>query len=149
MGDEIAMKLGDVGLTYRGQFLPVKEMVFITAGDGVIPAIDQVRTVLPEGVSSVQLASVLWCCKDTNAFDIADKELETEYKKYPSKLAVTCVDDDFQGSDMKDNEDIVESVPDFLPGTMAIVAGPRSFRAKAKKYLSTRGYPSDTICVME
>ena len=40
VGDEIAMKLGDVGLTYRGQFLPVKEMVFITAGDGVIPAID-------------------------------------------------------------------------------------------------------------
>lgn len=149
VGDEIAMKLGDVGLTYRGQFLPVKEMVFITAGDGVIPAIDQVRTVLPEGASSVQLASVLWCCKDTKDFDIADKELETEYKKYPSKLAVTCVDDDFQGSDMKDNEDIVESVPDFLPGTMAIVAGPRSFRAKAKKYLSTRGYPSDTICVME
>lgn len=149
IGDEIAIKPGGVSLEYRGQYLPVKEMVFLSSGEGIVPVLEQVRAVLPEGSSSVQLVSVLWLCGNTKDFDIADTQLEAEYRKYPSKLAVTCVDDDIRNSKMEDNKDIVEAIPDFLPGTMAIVTGPRAFRRKAKKYLLNQGYPNDTICVME
>lgn len=149
IGDEIALKPGGVSLEYRGQYLPVKEMVFLCSGEGIVPVLEQVRAVLPEGSSSVQLVSVLWLCRYTKDFDVADTLLEAEYRKYPSKLAVTCVDDDLRSGKMEDNKDVVDSVPDFLPGTMAIVTGPRAFRRKAKQYLLNAGYPNDTICVME
>jgi len=149
VGDEIAIKPGGLSLEYRGQYLPVKEMVFLSSGEGIVPVLEQVRAVLPEGSSSVQLVSVLWLCENTKDFDIADTQLEAEYRKFPSKLAVTCVDDDLRKGKMEDNKDIVEAIPEFLPGTMAIVTGPRSFRRKAKNYLLNQGYPSDTICVME
>jgi len=143
-GDEVAIKLGKTHLEYRGQYLPVNEMVFLASGMGIVPVLEEIKAVLPTGSSSVELASVVWFDENVKNFDIADKQLEAEYKKYPSKLAVTCIDNELT----KDNPDIEDSVPNFSPGIMAVVSGPTSFAQRAKRYLVDRGYPKDCICVL-
>lgn len=143
-GDEVAIKPGKCHLEYRGQYLPVNEMIFLAHGMGIAPVVEEVRAVLPNGSSSVELASVVWFDENVRNFDIAEKQLESEYKKYPSKLAVTCIDGDLT----KDNPDVEDSVPNFSQGIMAVVSGPASFAQKAKRYLVERGYPKDCVCVL-
>eukprot|EP00560_Eucampia_antarctica_P003824 CAMPEP_0197834184 /NCGR_PEP_ID=MMETSP1437-20131217/21486_1 /TAXON_ID=49252 ORGANISM="Eucampia antarctica, Strain CCMP1452" /NCGR_SAMPLE_ID=MMETSP1437 /ASSEMBLY_ACC=CAM_ASM_001096 /LENGTH=155 /DNA_ID=CAMNT_0043438693 /DNA_START=802 /DNA_END=1266 /DNA_ORIENTATION=- len=60
IGDEVAIKPGIKSLEYKGQYLPVTDMVFFAAGSGIVPVLEQVKTVLPSGTSSVKSLSVIW-----------------------------------------------------------------------------------------
>ncbi len=146
VGDEIALQPGPRTLDYKGEYLPVTDMVYFASGDGIAPVMDQVKSVLPPGSSSVKGVSVIWTNADEKDFDIALKTLEDEYFKYSTKLAVSCVVED--GSSLNNNEEIDESVPKFTPGTMAVVSGPRGFAIKAIAVLMNKGYPENCICVL-
>lgn len=147
VGDEIALQPGPRTLDYKGEYLPVTDMVYFASGDGIVPVIDQVKSVLPPGSSSVKGVSVIWTNHDEKDFDIALSTLEDEYFKYSTKLAVSCVVEDGKGS-LKDNEEIEESVPPFIPGTMAVVSGPRAFAIRAITALMSKDYPENCICVL-
>mmetsp|Transcript_9650 Transcript_9650/g.13498 ORF Transcript_9650/g.13498 Transcript_9650/m.13498 type:complete len:478 (-) Transcript_9650:118-1551(-) len=148
IGDEVAIKPGDATLNYRGQYLPVTDIVYVASGVGIVPIVDQVKAVLPSGSSSVKTVSLAWINENGKDFDIAINELEEEYFKYNTKLAVSCIGHDVHKGGMEGNDEISEAVPDFVPGTMAVVSGPGKFSGKAKAYLIDRGYPEDCICVM-
>jgi hypothetical protein len=107
-----------------------------------------VRAVLPSGSSSVKSVSVVWVNKNEKDFDIAMTTLESEYFKYNTKLAVSCIIDDVRLNELVTNKDVEEAVPDFRPGTMAVVSGPRDFSEKAKNYLIGRGYQEECICLL-
>lgn len=147
VGDEIALQPGPRTLDYKGEYLPVTDMVYFAAGDGIVPVIDQVKSVLPPGSSSVKGVSVVWTNDDEKDFDIALSMLEDEYFKYSTKLAVSCVVEDGNNS-LKDNSEIDDSVPKFTPGTMAVVSGPREFAVKAIAVLMSKGYPENCMCVL-
>jgi ferredoxin-NADP reductase len=148
VGDEIAIRPGHRRLAYRGQYLPVTDMVYIAIGAGVVPVLDQVRAVLPNGSSSVKGVTVVWINDQAKDFDVTAELLEKEYFKYSTKLAVSCVVDDLQLHAIEDNVEINAVVPDFQQGTMAVLAGPEAMTKKAAAYLEERGYPEDTICVL-
>lgn len=148
VGDEVALKPGSRKLEYRGQYLPVTDMVYVASGPGVVPVIEQAKAVLPSGTSSVKGVSVIWINDDVKDFDLAVSQLESEYFKYSSKLAVSCIVDDIRKNAMEENPEIEEAIPNFYPGTMAVVSGPREFTEKAREYLVEREYPEDCICVL-
>jgi len=153
-GDEIAIQPGPQTLHYRGQYLPVTDMVYMASGPGIVPIVEQVRAVLPSGKSSVKAVSVVWINHNAHDFDVALDALEKEYFKYSKKLLVSClVEPKWNGKKseaprMDQNDEINEAVPNFNPGTMAVLSGPRRFADKAKIYLISRGYPEDCICVL-
>jgi ferredoxin-NADP reductase len=151
VGDEVALKPGKNRLEYRGQYLPVTDMVYIACGTGVVPVMDQVRMVLPStSSSSVESVTVVWINESTRDFDVTAEQLEKEYHKYNTKLAVSCIVDDLTKGDsaMNNNPEIYEAVPDFIPGTMAVLSGPVAIMRKAAAYLQSRGYPLDCMCVL-
>jgi len=142
------LKPGQQALQYRGQYLPVTDILYFTSGAGIVPVVDQVRAVLPPGSSSVKGASVVWINKNEKDFDVAMTTLESEYSKYNTKLAVSCIIDDARMNELGTNKDINDAVPSFRPGTMAVISGPSDFCAKAKKYLTGRGYQEECICIL-
>lgn len=141
------MQPGPRTLDYKGEYLPVTDMVYFAAGDGIVPVMDQVKSVLPPGSSSVKGVSVIWTNQDEADFDIALSTLEDEYFKYSTKLAVSCVVEDHYAS-LPENDEIEEAVPKFNPGTMAVVSGPKSFSIEAIAVLLNKGYPENCICVL-
>jgi len=148
IGDEVAVKLGINSLSYNGQYLPVTDMVYFAVGSGVVPVLDQLKTVLPSGTSSVQSSSVIWINKIEENFDAGMKTLEEEYFKYNTKLAVSCIVHDAHNDKFKDNKEVTDALPDFKPGTMAVISGLGSSAEKAKQFLIEKGYSKDCICVL-
>ena len=148
VGDEIALKPGPRKLDYKGQYLPVTDMVYIAHGTGIVPVLEQVRTVLPSGSSTVKSVAVAWINEETRDFDVNADLLEREYFRYRKKMAVSCIVEDVTGTSLRESAEVQASVPSFQPGTMAVVAGPESFADKTVDYLRERGYPRDTICVL-
>jgi len=145
------LKPGNNRLEYRGQYLPVTDMVYVACGTGIVPVMDQVRMVLPSSSSSsVESVTVVWVNESTRDFDITAEQLEKEYHKYSTKLAVSCIVDDLTRGEsaLKDNSEIYEAVPDFIPGTMAVLSGPVAIMKQAVAYLEGRGYPLDCICIL-
>mmetsp|Transcript_25703 Transcript_25703/g.29368 ORF Transcript_25703/g.29368 Transcript_25703/m.29368 type:complete len:472 (-) Transcript_25703:1788-3203(-) len=147
IGDEVALQPGPRTLSYKGEYLPVTDMVYIASGSGIAAVLDQVKAVLPSGSSSVKSVSVIWTNEREEDFDVALSSLEDEYFKYSTKLAVSCVVTDDERS-LDENEEIDEAVPSFTPGTMAVIAGPKYFTAEAKALLIGYGYPERCICVL-
>jgi ferredoxin-NADP reductase len=121
-------------------------MVYFAAGGGIVPVMEQVKSVLPPGSSSLKGVSVIWANSDDKDFDIALSTLEDEYFKYSTKLAVSCIVE--RESKLKGNVEVDEAVPDFHPGTMAVVSGPESFTIEAIAILLNKGYPDNCICVL-
>jgi hypothetical protein len=148
VGDEIAIQPAKTKLAYKGQYLPVTDLVYIAFGVGIVPVLEQVRTVLPKGSSSVRNTSVLWINQETKDFDVIAELLEKEYNQYRTKLAVSCIVEDLTVGTIADSIEISEAIPDFVPGTMAVVAGPQAFMDMAVEFLEDRAYPSDTICLL-
>lgn len=147
----MALKPGDNRLEYRGQYLPVTDMLYVACGTGIAPVMDQVRAVLPDDVSSsVKSVTVVWINESTRDFDVTADQLEKVYLKYSNKLAVSCIVDDLTKRErtMEDNSEIYDAVPDFKPGTMAVLSGPAAIMDKAAEYLERRGYPADCICIL-
>ena len=147
-GDEVAIKPGKSHLAYNGKHAPVTDMVYVASGLGLVPIIDQIKAILPKGSSSVKVASVVWMNDKRGDFDLAMDDLEAEYMKHPSKLAVSCIMDDVTKNPLEGNKEVEEAVPYFNAGTMAVVSGPTRFAEKAKGYLMRKGYPENCICVL-
>lgn len=148
VGDEVALQPGPRTLSYKGEYLPVTDMVYIASGSGIAPVLDQVRAVLPSGSSSVQSVSVIWVNSNEEDFDVALSSLEDEYFKYSTKLAVSCVVKENDGKKLKQNEEVEDALPPFEPGTMAVIAGPKRFSSEARSMLMGSGYPEECICVL-
>lgn len=150
VGDEIALQPGPQKLTYRGQYLPVTDMVYVACGNGIVPVLEQVRTVLPPDSSSVTSVSVIWINDNARDFDVIAEVLEKEYYKYSKKLGVSCIIEDLRpkSASFRQSDEVNQSIPSFVPGTMAVVAGPTDLTSKASAYLEDRGYPRDVICVL-
>ena len=151
IGDEMAIKPGKTNLEYRGEHLPVTDMVFVVSGLGVEAVLDQLKEILPTTkLSSVKTCSVIWVNERTEEFKFAFEQLEREFYKYEKKLEVSCVlMNDIYSNSMPDSEQLGESVPVFEDGTMAVVSGPDYFVKKANSFLvGQKGYPSDVICAM-
>lgn len=147
IGDEIAIKPGKTFLKYNGKHAPVTDMVCVASGLGIVPIVDQVKAISPKGSSSVKTTSVVWINENRSDFDLAMDELEKEYMKYSTKLAVSCIMDDLK-KPLDKNREVEEAVPYFNAGTMAVVSGPKRFTEKAKAYLNRKGYPENCICVL-
>jgi len=150
LGDEVAIKPGKSTLEYRGQDLPVTDMVYLCNGLGVVPIINQVKELVGVQSSTVKTLSVVWINEKADEFyKGAYNELEDEFYKYNKQLDVSCcLENDVYSGSMSDNEEIVASVPDFQPGTMAVLAGPDYFVKKANMFLQSKGYPADCICAL-
>ena len=149
VGDEVALTPGGHRLSYKGQYLPVTDMVYVAYGTGIVPVLDQIRAVLPSGASSVSSVTVVWINASTEDFDVLADVLEKEYFKYSDKLAVSCiVVSNVEEMDFASNDDVNIAIPDFRQGTMAVLGGPTEILEKASFYLEDRGYPLDTICIL-
>ena len=148
-GDEIALKPAESRFVYRGEALPVTDIVYIAYGIGIVPVLDQLRSVLPDGASSVGAVSVVWINPNAEDFDVISEQLEREYLKYKTKLAVTCVVDNMVTNTLGDNREIEGAVPSFVSGTMAAISAPPGVVTdKTKQYLRRRGYPEGCVCVL-
>ena len=151
-GDEVAIKPGKAHLTYNGKHAPVTDMVYVASGLGIVPILDQIKAITPRGSSSVKTSSVVWLNSNRGDFDLAMEDLEQEYMKYPTKLAVSCIMLDNDTADnsvaLDGNKEVEEAVPYFNAGTMAVICGPKRFAEKAKGYLMRKGYPENCICVL-
>jgi hypothetical protein len=115
-------------------------MVYVTSGMGIVPIVHQIKTVLLTRSSSVKMVTVVWINDDSRDFDIFFRELEEEYFKYNTKLEVSCVVMNEEGEvvttySFDENEEINHTVPNFRPGTMAVISGPEEFVQEASKYL--------------
>ncbi|GMI41875.1 hypothetical protein TrCOL_g338 [Triparma columacea] len=150
VGDEVAIKPGKSTLEYRGEALPVTDIVYICNGLGVIPMIGQLTEVLNSPSSSVSTCTVVWVNERSSEFyGPAYKELEDEFYKHNRKLDVSCcLERDVYGGSLGENEEVEKSTPEYGEGTMAVVAGPDYFVKKVNLYLQQRGYPANCICAL-
>jgi len=149
IGDEVALKPGPETFQYNGQYFPITDMLHFVAGEGIAPVINQVKSVLPSGSSSLKLVKVVWMNESEKDFDVGQATLEDDYYKYFKKLAVSCIVEDVERNELYDNDEIVANVPPFNPGTMVVVSGPRLFGSKARNFLLEMGYPDECICIFE
>jgi len=147
IGDEVALKPGPETFQYHGQYFPITDMLHFVAGEGIAPVINQVKSVLPSGSSSLKLVKVVWMNQSEKDFDVGQSTLEDDYYKYFKKLAVSCIVEDFEKNELYDNDEIVANVPRFNPGTMVVISGPQLFVSKAKKFLRDMEYPDECICI--
>lgn len=149
VGDEIALQPGPNKLTYKGQYLPVTDMIYIAYGTGIAPILEQIREVLSDKESSVEGVTLIWINEHTDDFDIIAKTLEQEYYKHSSKLAVSCLVDKFGQKLWGKNKEIDDVLPDFKPGAMVVLSGPSQMMQKGADYLESKlGYPSNTMCLL-
>lgn len=146
IGDELALQPGPETFQYNGQYFPITDMLHIVAGEGIAPVINQVKSVLPSGSSSLKLVKVVWMNESEKDFDVGQSTLEDDYYKYFKKLAVSCIVEDYKKNELWDNDEIVANIPRFNPGTMVVISGPRLFVSKAKNFLREIGYPDECIC---
>jgi len=150
IGDEVALLPGDQTLQYRGEFMPVTDILYIGSGAGIVPIVDQVKSVIPSGISSVKSVSIMWVNEDANDFQVAFRELKNEYYKYHKLRTISCyvnnVKDKF--TDYHKYDEIREIITDFSPGKMVVVSGPAIFSKNAVSYLLQRGYPEECVCVL-
>lgn len=128
--------------------MPVTDMIYIASGLGIVPIVDQVKAITPKGSSSVKAVSVVWINDQRSDFDLAMEELENEYTKYSTKLAVACILDDAIKNPIEGNGEVDEAVPFFNAGAMAVISGPKRFSEKVKAYLMRKGYPENCVCVL-
>ena len=142
------MQPGPRTLTYRGEYLPVTDMLYIASGSGIVPVLDQVKAVLPSGSSSVKSVTVIWVNDREEDFDVALSSLEDEYFKYSTKLAVSCVVNENYGLKLAENEEVEEALIPFQPGTMSVIAASKRFSNEARAMLMESGYPEECICVL-
>ena len=147
-GEEVAIRPGKSTLTYQGKHVPVTDMVYIASGLGIVPIVDQVKAITPKGSSSVKVVSVVWINDERSDFDVAMEELENEYNKHSTKLAVSCIMDDAIKNPIEGNIEVDEAVPFFNAGAMAVISGPKRFSEKVKAYLMRKGYPENCVCVL-
>lgn len=123
-------------------------MVYIAESTGIVPVLDQVRAVLPDG-SSVKSVNVIWVNEKKENFDVVSDLLEAEYIRYKTKLAVDCVVDNLQHNSLADSGQLEEAIPEYFPGVMAVLSGSPQMQENAKDYLvRKRGYPQDCICLL-
>ena len=148
IGDEVAFQPGSQTLLYRGEYLPVTDMVYVAYGEGIAPVLDQVKAVLPKGSSSVKGVAVIWSNGDELDFDVAMSTLEDQYFKHSTKLAVSCIVDQTEGGIIDETGEVRQALPLFNPGTMAVVSGPIFFTKAARSLLIEKGYPEECICVL-
>jgi hypothetical protein len=149
LGDEVALQPGSLRLYYKGPPEPVTNIVYFAFGTGIVPVLDQLRTVLPNSsMSSVQSATVVWINTEPDDFDTIADVLEQEYYKYSRKLSVSCFVNDLV-TPLSEIVDFNEAISSFQPGTMAILSGPSQTVSKAVSFLKEkRGFPDDCICVL-
>ena len=147
IGDQVAIRpSGSSRLEYQGEYLPLTSIVYWAVGTGIVPVLDQLRTVLNNHEFSIDQASVLWVNRQADDFDILENDLEDVYESSPELLNVALVVDEHMefGGD-----DIADAVSTFYPGMMAVVAGPAENTKSAVDFLqSTKNFPADCICVL-
>lgn len=151
IGDEIAIQPGSVRLEYRGQHIPITDVVYIAAGTGIAPVLDQIRQVLPDtSGSSVESVTIIWINGAILDFDVTSDLLEKEYNTYIPKLAVSCVLDDLEERQyLSENKEINDAVATFQPGTMAVLSGPSASMKKALTFLQeNKSFPRECICIL-
>ena len=105
-GDEDAIKPGKSHLLYQGKHVPVTDMFYLPSGLGIIHILDQIKAITPKGSSSVKVSSVTWFNNNRDDFDLAMDDLEGEYMKNPSKLAVSCIIDDVVKNPLEGNKEV-------------------------------------------
>jgi hypothetical protein len=150
VGDEVALQPGSHRLYYEGPPVPVTNIVYVAVGTGIVPVLDQLRTVLPNSsLTSVQSATVVWINTEPDDFDIIADVLEKEYYKYSRKLSVSCFANDLM-TPLSENEDFNNApISSFQAGTIAVLSGPSQTISKAASFLKEqRGFPGDCICVL-
>jgi len=76
IGDEVALKPWRNSLEYRGEALPVTDMVFFVSGLGISAVLSQLEKLLPRGVGSVGTVSVIWVNEEEGEFGVGYDELE-------------------------------------------------------------------------
>jgi hypothetical protein len=98
---------------YRGPGQPIKNVVLIANGLGIVPMLQMVRELLPSRTSSVTTASVIWLNERADDFCLYS-ELESAFYKYHRKLDVACIiERDLFGHALASNVKLRESVPPY------------------------------------
>jgi hypothetical protein len=177
---EIAIHPGaTTKLQYRGTHYPVTEIIYLVIGStGIVPIVDQVRTVLHSSTSStsktstpgtssgVERISVVWITSTVQEFDALSDSLKVIYEKFPTQLAVSCgVEKSLQSSMTQEiaaeyffdnNIEINDTIPSFQPGMMAIISVegiPHTSASLLRKVATTylqqqKQFPIDCLCVL-
>ncbi|CAM9108371.1 unnamed protein product [Phaeothamnion confervicola] len=147
-GDELAVRPGRQGLSYRGPYSPITDVVMVASGPGIVPMLQLVTELLPSRESSVNAAAVVWLNERADDF-VLYSELENNFYKYHRKLDVSCIiERDLFGHQLAANPRVRDAVPEFKIGTLAVVAGPDYFVRKVQDYLSRQGYPEEVIIAL-
>jgi hypothetical protein len=151
VGDKIGIRPGPVKLQYQGQYLPVTNMLYVAAGTGIVPVLDQVQSIFEDAEKSLSRfngISVVWINENVDQFDGCLDILEQLYEKHKSRLSVTCVVEDLSLHFFADSSEIQAAIPNFRGGTMAVLSAPAAVTRQVNTFLRTRGFPQDTICIL-
>uniref|UniRef100_A0A7S1XNN4 Flavoprotein pyridine nucleotide cytochrome reductase-like FAD-binding domain-containing protein n=1 Tax=Phaeomonas parva TaxID=124430 RepID=A0A7S1XNN4_9STRA len=145
-GDEIAAKCGPQRLDYTAEYQPVTSVVALVNADGILPALGVAQELLPSKEGSVETFNIVWV-NDKEADFVMYDEVERLFYKFPKQMDVSCVIDEDIVSGIDSNAAVLDSVPRWEPGAMAIVAGDPGFCSSARSFLeAVAEYPNDTIC---
>jgi len=159
LGDDVAISPSSDAdaLTYTVLDVPITDLVFLSNGVGIVPALSQAKAV----VASVKSIAIVWVNRRESDFvKECYEKLEKLFYRFNRRVDVSCClsIDEYSGETTSDVRkplslsnypEVTEGVPDYRPGMWAVLSGPGGFTEEAHEYLlQGRGFPSGAVCIL-
>ncbi|KAJ1462168.1 hypothetical protein M885DRAFT_553912 [Pelagophyceae sp. CCMP2097] len=151
VGGDVAVKPGKRMFEYEGRFVPITSLQCFVEDLGALPVIQLLKESLPRGRSTVATAQVFWVNESEDDFALYNA-LEALYYKFSNKMEISCIVDDRVHEDdsvngiFARNPELDEVVEPWMPGKLAVVAGPAKFATQVSAHLTTNmGYPAECV----
>lgn len=145
IGDELAFKGGKYRLNYMGTEDRINAVTLVASGLGIAPALQVLRSVLPDRDSTVADVEFLWLNENKNDF-ICNDDVESLEYRYIEKLFVgRIIEKDLFGMNMSKNDEVLGSISPYEPGRIAVICAPDYLISKTRNLLLSIGYPSESI----
>ena len=146
-GDELAFKGGSYRLNYAGEDDPIKYVTLISTELGIAPAIQMLQGILTDKESTVEDVELLWANMDKKDF-VCEKSVASLEAKYKEKLFVSKVlENDMFGRelDFSRMDEVLGALSAYEQNRIAVICGPEGMIEKFRSFLSSVGYPSESI----
>lgn len=146
-GDELAFKGGSYKLNYAGDDDPIKYITVISTGLGISPAIQMLQGILTDKESTVEDLELLWANTDKKDF-VCEKYVEKLETKYKEKLFVSKVlqENLFDRElDFARSDEVLGGLSAYESNRIAVICGTEAMISKFRHFLSSVGYPPETI----
>lgn len=162
VGDELAVKAGPRRLILGPTDGPVTSMSILVHGEGIVPTVQLLRSVLADPEAALEQLELLWINSSKKDFLLNEQVEELQSQYGADRLRVTrVVDREAGNANTRFGEQARAALSPYTAGRVAVVMAPpaaaptengaaavsahNAVRAKCQQLLAAQGYPAECI----